>query len=101
MIVNLQTSNSKKNIIVLIEIRILNGEIYFNEFLTILVYLLQGNKTNASYVRNSDRVVSNSENDSSLSSSFRGTSPTSTLTSAYEDAESGNCCTFRLYLSIS
>ncbi|KAL8553537.1 hypothetical protein ACS0TY_002011 [Phlomoides rotata] len=49
---------------------------------------VKGNKTNASYVRNSDRVVSNSENDSSISSSFRGTSPTSTLTSAYEDAES-------------
>ncbi|KAI3448258.1 hypothetical protein Pfo_004923 [Paulownia fortunei] len=49
---------------------------------------VKGNKTNISCVRNSDRVVSNSENDRSLSSSFRGTSPTSTLSSAYEDAES-------------
>ncbi|KAL0454387.1 UNVERIFIED_CONTAM: Calmodulin-binding transcription activator 2 [Sesamum latifolium] len=51
---------------------------------------LKGNKTNISGVRNNDRAVSNSENESSLSSSFRGTSPTSTLSSAYEDAESGN-----------
>ncbi|KAL0375984.1 UNVERIFIED_CONTAM: Calmodulin-binding transcription activator 1 [Sesamum calycinum] len=49
---------------------------------------VKGNKTNISGVRNNDRVVSNSENESSLSSSFRGTSPTSTLSSAYEDAES-------------
>ncbi|XP_041993784.1 calmodulin-binding transcription activator 2-like isoform X1 [Salvia splendens] len=49
---------------------------------------VKGNKTNNSYARNSDRVVPNSENESSLTSSFRGTSPTSTLSSAYEDAES-------------
>ncbi|KAG6417417.1 hypothetical protein SASPL_119575 [Salvia splendens] len=50
---------------------------------------VKGNKTNNSYARNSDRVVPNSENESSLTSIFRGTSPTSTLSSAYEDAESG------------
>ncbi|KAL1557831.1 calmodulin-binding transcription activator 2-like isoform X1 [Salvia divinorum] len=49
---------------------------------------VKGNKTNNSYARNSDRVLPNSENESSLTSSFRGTSPTSTLSSAYEDAES-------------
>ncbi|KAK4424328.1 Calmodulin-binding transcription activator 2 [Sesamum alatum] len=49
---------------------------------------VKGNKANISGARSSDRVVSNSENESSLSSSFRGTSPTSTLSSAYEDAES-------------
>ncbi|KAH6766999.1 hypothetical protein C2S52_017982 [Perilla frutescens var. hirtella] len=49
---------------------------------------VKGNKTNVSYVRSSEGVVSNSENDNSLSSSFRGTSPTSTLSSAYEDVES-------------
>ncbi|XP_057765231.1 calmodulin-binding transcription activator 2-like isoform X2 [Salvia miltiorrhiza] len=49
---------------------------------------VKGNKTNIGYVRNSDRVVPNSENESSLTSSFRGTSPTSTLSSAYEDVES-------------
>ncbi|KAK6121215.1 hypothetical protein DH2020_045041 [Rehmannia glutinosa] len=49
---------------------------------------VKGNKTNISCVSSSARVVSNSENDSSLSSSFSGASPTSTLSSAYEDAES-------------
>lgn len=49
---------------------------------------VKGNKSSIGYVRNSDAVISNSENDSSLSSSFRGTSPTSTLSSACEEAES-------------
>ncbi|KAL6515308.1 hypothetical protein OROHE_018940 [Orobanche hederae] len=49
---------------------------------------VKGNKTNISSFRNSDTVVSNSENNSLLSSSFHGTSPSSTLSSAYEDAES-------------
>ncbi|XP_051132576.1 calmodulin-binding transcription activator 2 isoform X2 [Andrographis paniculata] len=49
---------------------------------------VKGNKTNISYARNSDRVASNSENDGSMSSSFCGTSPTSHLSSAYEDTES-------------
>ncbi|KAL6517638.1 hypothetical protein OROMI_033339 [Orobanche minor] len=49
---------------------------------------VKGNKTNISSFRNSDTVVSNSENNSLLSSSFHGTSPSSTLSSAYGDAES-------------
>ncbi|KAL7157163.1 hypothetical protein ABFS83_02G059400 [Erythranthe nasuta] len=50
---------------------------------------VKGNKTNISSSRNSDTVVSNSENNSVLlSSSFHGTSPSSTLSSACEDAES-------------
>ncbi|KAL3620936.1 hypothetical protein CASFOL_035848 [Castilleja foliolosa] len=49
---------------------------------------VKGNKTNISSLRNSNTGVSNSENNSLLSTSFRGTSPSSTLSSAYEDAES-------------
>ncbi|KAK4476897.1 hypothetical protein RD792_016061 [Penstemon davidsonii] len=49
---------------------------------------VKGNKSNTGCVRNTDTMVSNSENDSSLSSSYHGTSPISTLSSAYEDAES-------------
>ncbi|KAG8368676.1 hypothetical protein BUALT_Bualt15G0070500 [Buddleja alternifolia] len=50
--------------------------------------VVKGNKTNMNSVRNTDTVISKSENDSSLSSSYRGTSQSSTLSSAYEDAES-------------
>ncbi|CAA0838153.1 Calmodulin-binding transcription activator 1 [Striga hermonthica] len=49
---------------------------------------VKGNKMNISSLRSSDTVASNSENNSLLSSSFRGTSPSSTMSSAYEDAES-------------
>ncbi|GER55526.1 calmodulin-binding transcription activator [Striga asiatica] len=49
---------------------------------------VKGNKMNASSLRNNDIVASNSENNSLPFSSFCGTSPSSTLSSAYEDAES-------------
>ncbi|GER30061.1 calmodulin-binding transcription activator [Striga asiatica] len=49
---------------------------------------VKGNKMNISSLRSSDTVASNSENNSLLSSSFRGASPSSTMSSAYEDAES-------------
>ncbi|CAA0807333.1 Calmodulin-binding transcription activator 2 [Striga hermonthica] len=49
---------------------------------------VKGNKMNISSLRNNDTVASNSENNSLLFSSFRGTSPSSTVSSAYEDAES-------------
>ncbi|KAL3617274.1 hypothetical protein CASFOL_038819 [Castilleja foliolosa] len=49
---------------------------------------VKGNKTNISSLRNSNTGVSNSESNSLLSTSFHGTSPSSTLSSAYEDAES-------------
>ncbi|XP_073274171.1 calmodulin-binding transcription activator 2 isoform X2 [Primulina huaijiensis] len=45
---------------------------------------VKGNKTNSSYVRNIETETSYSEN----GMSFRGTSPTSTMSSAYEDNES-------------
>ncbi|KAK6135439.1 hypothetical protein DH2020_030808 [Rehmannia glutinosa] len=53
------------------------------------IWRMKGNKTNISLVRSSDTVASNSGNNILLSSSFHGTSPNSTLSSAYEDAESG------------
>ncbi|KAG8364138.1 hypothetical protein BUALT_Bualt19G0095600 [Buddleja alternifolia] len=72
-----------------LEVKILGSqEVHWAITINASSFLLQGNKANTSYVRNSDTVVSNSGNDSSLSSSFRGTSPTSTLSSAQEDAES-------------
>ncbi|KAL2513672.1 Calmodulin-binding transcription activator 2 [Forsythia ovata] len=61
---------------------------------------VKGNKANTSYARSTDSAVSNSEDDSSSSSCYRGnydkvvsanatsTSPISTLTSAYESTES-------------
>ncbi|XP_022857404.1 calmodulin-binding transcription activator 2-like isoform X2 [Olea europaea var. sylvestris] len=61
---------------------------------------VKGNKTNTCYARNNESSVSNSEDDSSSSSCFRGnydkivsanatsSSPISTLTSAYESNES-------------
>ncbi|XP_073140491.1 calmodulin-binding transcription activator 2 isoform X2 [Henckelia pumila] len=45
---------------------------------------VKSNKTNNSYVRNIEAETSYSDN----GMSFRGTSPTSTMSSAYEDAES-------------
>ncbi|KAK6156846.1 hypothetical protein DH2020_011094 [Rehmannia glutinosa] len=48
---------------------------------------VKGNKKNISLVRSSDTVASNSGDNCLLSSSFHRTSPNSTLSSAYEDAE--------------
>ncbi|XP_075478494.1 calmodulin-binding transcription activator 2-like isoform X2 [Primulina tabacum] len=48
---------------------------------------VKGGKLNTNYVRNMDTVLSKSENDS-ISTTFHGASPTSTLSSANEDAES-------------
>ncbi|XP_073159520.1 calmodulin-binding transcription activator 2-like isoform X2 [Henckelia pumila] len=49
---------------------------------------VKGGKLNTNYVRNMDTALSTSENDSMFSPTLHGASPTSTLSSANEDAES-------------